>query len=352
MSQSKPPKSLDDMLQADRKKRKAEELAQTIFGKNSKNRRQSAPVTDKKAQSPGASFASRVGVNKRSSSSSSQNRQKQSGRPHPPSQLSRAATAARLETTIAQNGTPTGPKKRSKGANGKVITALNGEISIRGAAGPYTVIAQNFAPGTTAADIASVISSIGGPLENCKLVTSNPTVVAEMVFADKQKADLVISSFNGKKADGRVLYVHAKEPELESEKPLPAEHNPWRDEPEPVVASQPAVVVDDEVMDVDRDTVEAAVYREDRVRRDEYARGGRDDRGRGYSEHYSRDDRRDDRRPDLMHQDGRYGFGDQPPAGPRYDNRRDDSWRGSRGGGGGRMYSDDMMRRSGPPRRW
>lgn len=73
-------------------------------------------------------------------------------------------------------------------------------LSIRGAAsGPYTVIAQNFVPGTTAADIESVMFNVGGDMTSCKLIASNPTVIAEMNFVDRAGAEKVIETFNGKK---------------------------------------------------------------------------------------------------------------------------------------------------------
>lgn len=82
--------------------------------------------------------------------------------------------------------------------------ALNGgaELNIRGAAvvgGPYIVKAQNFAPGTTAADIESVMANIGGELNYCRLSSSHPTVIAEMSFPTRDGADKVIDTFNGKK---------------------------------------------------------------------------------------------------------------------------------------------------------
>ncbi|KAI4172286.1 MAG: hypothetical protein LQ348_006805 [Seirophora lacunosa] len=92
------------------------------------------------------------------------------------------------------------------------VNVLNrgGEISIRGAAGPYTVIGSNFAPGTTAADIESALAPIGGPMEDCIIVSHKPTVVAEMVFLEKSSAENVIATFNNKKADGRLLRLELK----------------------------------------------------------------------------------------------------------------------------------------------
>ena len=78
-------------------------------------------------------------------------------------------------------------------------TSAGAEISIRGIAGPYIVIGSNFAPGTTAADIESAMLPVGGEMQSCRIMTAAPTVMAEMVFADKENAELVISTFNSKK---------------------------------------------------------------------------------------------------------------------------------------------------------
>lgn len=81
---------------------------------------------------------------------------------------------------------------------------LNGDVglSIRGAAtsgGPHTVIASNFASGTTAADIEQVMGQVGGELLECRIVVAKPTVMAELTFGTKEGAENVIATFNGKK---------------------------------------------------------------------------------------------------------------------------------------------------------
>lgn len=68
-----------------------------------------------------------------------------------------------------------------------------------GSGGPYCVVASNFAPGTTAADIEAVMAPIGGEMVSCKLAAAKPTVIAEMLFTEKTGAENVISMFNGKK---------------------------------------------------------------------------------------------------------------------------------------------------------
>ena len=112
--------------------------------------------------------------------------------------------------------------------NGVASRGLGEEISIRGTAGPYVVIGSNFAPGTTAADIESAMMPSGGEMQSCRIISPSPTVMAEMVFAEKQNAESVISTFNNKKAwqnvprlpifklisklqaDGRILQVYMK----------------------------------------------------------------------------------------------------------------------------------------------
>ena len=55
-------------------------------------------------------------------------------------------------------------------ANGQANVQSTGpEITIRGLAGPYTVVGSNFAPGTTAADIEAAMLPIGGQMQNCQV---------------------------------------------------------------------------------------------------------------------------------------------------------------------------------------
>ena len=93
--------------------------------------------------------------------------------------------------------------------NGVAAQSLGEEISIRGTAGPYVVVGSNFAPGTTAADIESAMVPSGGEMQSCRIISSSPTVMAEMVFAEKQNAESVISTFNNKKVcQTRCDYPH------------------------------------------------------------------------------------------------------------------------------------------------
>lgn len=81
--------------------------------------------------------------------------------------------------------------QQASGGSGKGIT-------IRGLAGPFAVMGQNFAPGTTAADIESAMTPFGGEMESCKIVKTQPFIVVEMVFASREGGERVIETFNEK----------------------------------------------------------------------------------------------------------------------------------------------------------
>jgi hypothetical protein len=80
-------------------------------------------------------------------------------------------------------------------------------FSIRGVAagGPCTVIASNFAPGTTAADIEAVMVPVGGETLGCRLISGSPTVMVELQFVNKDGAENVVATFNNQKV-GSVLF--------------------------------------------------------------------------------------------------------------------------------------------------
>lgn len=112
---------------------------------------------------------------------------------------------------------PRGPKAARGTRNDRLYNALNGSasspalngqfnivgtaktsagISIRGLAGPYIVMAKNLAPGTTAADIESAMTPVGGVVLGCRLVAERPKVIAELIFETKEGADNVVETFN------------------------------------------------------------------------------------------------------------------------------------------------------------
>ncbi|KAL9046598.1 MAG: hypothetical protein Q9214_000605 [Letrouitia sp. 1 TL-2023] len=213
--------SFDELIQADRQRRKNELLANALLGNG---KRASTPSNGVKKASLAGGLASRIGIAKplqRSGSATpktryngvatSQNlsqvnsplsRLNSSTRENPTSrQLKRERILEAVMANSAQDGTTSQPKVQIPGE----------EISIRGIAGPYNVIGDNFAPGTTAADIESAMSPGRGEMQNCKIIQTSPTVMAEMVFAERAHADNVIATFNNKRADGRIIHVYMKQ---------------------------------------------------------------------------------------------------------------------------------------------
>lgn len=71
-------------------------------------------------------------------------------------------------------------------------------MTIRGLAGPFAVMAQNFAPGTTAADIESAMTPVGGEMVSCEVVKTQPFIIVEMAFASREGGEKVIETFNNK----------------------------------------------------------------------------------------------------------------------------------------------------------
>ncbi|MCJ1390500.1 hypothetical protein MMC18_003360 [Xylographa bjoerkii] len=243
MAAAKAVPSFDDIIQADRLRRKNEALANEIFGKG---RRASTPATTgKRKPGTGASLASRVGVTKVCYSwdvllhhvqllmleQASQRSTSSTPKPkagvdnswthdlhhinNPPTVRQPRVGRETLNTrTVKNNSRLFNALSANQEHKGQTIagSALAGGdgITIRGLAGPYAVQASNFAPGTTAADIESAMVPIGGEMQSCRIIKSAPTVIAEMVFLDKAGADSVIATFNNQKADGRTLHVYMK----------------------------------------------------------------------------------------------------------------------------------------------
>ncbi|KAL4880744.1 hypothetical protein BJY04DRAFT_190739 [Aspergillus karnatakaensis] len=193
--------SFNEIIQASRQKKKNEELANKLLGKN---RRASAPGSGVgKAQNatPG-SLASRIGVTKRSAST------------NPGSKASsRAASATGRNTAPIAKST-----RRRRPDEDRLMSALNpakgqanvrnnkGGINIKGASSaPFVVVGSNFAPGTTAADIQSAIEPVSGKILTCWVTSHNPTVTAEITFAEKTAAEKAVANFHNQRADGRLL---------------------------------------------------------------------------------------------------------------------------------------------------
>ncbi|KAG6014989.1 hypothetical protein E4U43_005911 [Claviceps pusilla] len=83
-------------------------------------------------------------------------------------------------------------------------------MTIRGLAGLFAVMGQNFAPGTTAADIESAMTPVGGEMTSCRIIKTSPFLLAEMVFSSREGGQRVIETFNNKIADGRIIKLYPK----------------------------------------------------------------------------------------------------------------------------------------------
>ncbi|KAL8951617.1 MAG: hypothetical protein Q9222_002417 [Ikaeria aurantiellina] len=322
--------SFDALLQADRQKRKNEALANALLGKG---RRASTPSNGIRKSGPGASLASRIGASNRSLSAAAKPRSTPNGpstttsqpnsrmipsqnpRPVRENPMVQRAQKARLQNNLAR-------MDWESDANGQANIRDNGtEITIRGSAGPYTVVGSNFAPGTTAADIESAMLPIGGEMQDCRIFSKMPTVMAEMVFSEKATAENVIATFNNKRADGRLLSVYMKS----SNPPMsPKKEN--RPAPPHNAPSEPKAARIDLTREQDS-------YAKDREQSD-----------------------RNRRRADPEFQDGSFGFGSKEDRmevdiDDRRDLYRDRPRQYGRGGDMGRprderrLYSDDMYPR-------
>ncbi|PYH93249.1 hypothetical protein BO71DRAFT_399915 [Aspergillus ellipticus CBS 707.79] len=202
--------SFDAIIQADRKRRQNEELANQLLGK-----RKTVNITTKGArktpnEKPG-SLASRIGVAKRPTPAASSPK---ANAPHPP----RAPQAFRPGAR---------PTKRRPDET-RLLSALNPEngqanvrdgtgtgtgLQIKGvSSGPFVVVGSNFAPGTTAADIQSALEPVSGKISRCWVTAQHPAVTAEITFAEKHAAESAIANFHNQRADGRVLSLRLMQP--------------------------------------------------------------------------------------------------------------------------------------------
>ncbi|KAF9886693.1 hypothetical protein FE257_011207 [Aspergillus nanangensis] len=209
--------SFDQIIKADRQKRKNEDLANKILGKN---RRASAPgagTGNKAHNATPKSLASRIGVTKRSASATFK-----------PSKATRVPTAP-ARSVISH---PKAANKRRPDEN-RLMSALNpgsgqanvrsgaAGLSIKGASsGPFVVLGSNFAPGTTAADIQSAVEPVTGQILNCWITSQHPAVTAEISFAEKSAAEGAIANFHNQRADGRVISMQMRQPGTRSRRDL------------------------------------------------------------------------------------------------------------------------------------
>ncbi|RQM06469.1 hypothetical protein DH86_00002317, partial [Scytalidium sp. 3C] len=205
----------------DRQRRKNEALAQEIF---SRGRRSSAPgagVLNSRKPGAGPSLASRVGIAKRSASTAARTTHKlvkpaagdvdaewthdlhalnnpTAGKTTklPPRGPKAARTARVDQLQRGLNGGSVSSQAPNSQFNVVAPSASTPGMSIRGLAGPYIVLAKNFAHGTTAADIESAVTPIGGVTLSCRIIAHRPQVIAEIIFESKEGADAVVDTFN------------------------------------------------------------------------------------------------------------------------------------------------------------
>ncbi|KAI1366985.1 hypothetical protein F5Y08DRAFT_101702 [Xylaria arbuscula] len=239
MSKQKHATEFEKIIHDGRERKRNEELAARIFTKDNQ-RRASAPIKN----APGGSLASRVGVKKRVStggrvpagningdwthdlhSSTQDGRRSGAQKPAPNSLAARvhapgttlpkprpgAQNARSNRTSKLADAYTRAAQSNNKSQQMNIAGSQDGRgITIKGLAGPFAVLAQNFAPGTTAADIESALTPVGGLISSCRLVKTYPIVIAEIVFESKEGADRVIERFDKQTADGRTLSVYMK----------------------------------------------------------------------------------------------------------------------------------------------
>ena len=185
MASDRAPVSFDSIIQAGRDRKKAEELASSIFSKNRHGR--NSPAGPKKRLIGSPSLASRITKVCHLDGIFAHINMKQ---PVHRSGSSSSISQSRIETAYEKTSKVNGYGGGYGGGQG---------FSIKGAAGPYAVVGSNFAPGTSAADIRSAMEQVAGEIMSCMIITSYPTVIAEIVFAEKETAEMIVTTFNNQK---------------------------------------------------------------------------------------------------------------------------------------------------------
>ncbi|KAI9886903.1 MAG: hypothetical protein M1823_001272 [Watsoniomyces obsoletus] len=277
MTSKDTPVSFDAIIQAGRERKKHEALANEIFGRG---RRASAPGgvgAGKRKATSTPSLASRVGVVKRASSST----------PKPQANIEGPWThdlhALNNPQASRVSQLPLSARPGRIARHNRLYAALQSELpahnppsnglSIRGTAGPFAVMASNFAPGTTASDIEAAMSPVGGEILSCRLISTNPAVMAEVLFAEKRGAEEVIATFNNQRADGRLLHVYMKARPLAAKTPASRGRGRGRitnERPRPVNGDDRSneMDVDDEGRyEVDNGEYEGRLYSDEMVQR-------------------------------------------------------------------------------------
>ncbi|PWZ00026.1 hypothetical protein BCV70DRAFT_211653 [Testicularia cyperi] len=91
------------------------------------------------------------------------------------------------------------------------------EFSIRGTSGPTWIVVSNLVMGTSNEDVRLTFGAFG-KVEDVKQrpapSSNHPTVSFEVAFDRKEDAEMAVSKFNGALADGRILQVSIKKPDV------------------------------------------------------------------------------------------------------------------------------------------
>ncbi|TAQ86783.1 hypothetical protein B7494_g4902 [Chlorociboria aeruginascens] len=320
------------IIDADRERRKIETLAQEILGKG---RRSSAPGPGNRNRKP-TSLASRVGVSKRTVSISNFTQKARTTVKPAAGNVDAEWTHDLHDSNSGAARTSQLPPRGPKNTRRKELlsSALNGSspilnnqfniiggakpsasMSIRGLAGPYVIMAKNFVPGTTAADIEAAMTPVGGVTLGCEIIATNPKIIAEVVFETKEGADNVVATFNNQNADGNLLHVYHK---IGAAKSVP--------KVSPVTPTTPSTKSLPPLGP--RADIDTRYNSSDRYE----PQGSSRDRDRDYNSN----------RDEVM--DGSYGFDDRMDTDDRNDSY-DDKGRGRRG-----LYSDSMVSHNGHDR--
>lgn len=91
------------------------------------------------------------------------------------------------------------------------------ELSIRGSSGPTWITVSNLVVGTSNEDVRLTFSSFGrvDEVKQRPAPSANhPTVAFEVTFDRREDAEMAVDKFNGALADGRILQVSIKKPDV------------------------------------------------------------------------------------------------------------------------------------------
>ncbi|PYH47623.1 DUF185-domain-containing protein [Aspergillus saccharolyticus JOP 1030-1] len=197
------------IIQADRRRKQNEDLANQLLGKNRQTNGGAARGAKKSQDAKPGSLASRIGVAKRSTTAPSNPR------------LVSKPVVHQARPKARQTDRPAAKQRRPD--EQRLLSALlpdSGQATVRGnkvgmtikgaGSGPSVVIGSNFAPGTTAADIQAALEPVAGQILSCLVITQHPAVSAEITFAERQGADSAIANFHNQRADGRIISMRLK----------------------------------------------------------------------------------------------------------------------------------------------